>query len=100
MDNYILIGHEPVPEPDLIKWGRWFGRADRRVLRDEFPNGVVVSTVFLGMDHGWGEGPPLLFETMIFGRNDDSYQTRCSTWDEAIAMHMQALQYLRSEGPE
>jgi hypothetical protein len=22
---------------------------------------VNVSTVFLGLDHGWGQGPPLLF---------------------------------------
>lgn len=26
-----------------------------------------VSTVWLGLDHRWGEGPPLIFETMVFG---------------------------------
>ena len=27
-----------------------------------------ISTVFLGIDYGWGAGPPLLFETMVFER--------------------------------
>jgi hypothetical protein len=31
-----------------------------------------ISTVWLGLDHNFlGEGPPLIFETMIFDRSDD-----------------------------
>lgn len=26
-----------------------------------------VSTVWLGLDHGYGGGPPIIFETMVFG---------------------------------
>jgi len=26
-----------------------------------------VSTVHLGLDHGYGDGPPVIFETMVFG---------------------------------
>jgi hypothetical protein len=49
---------------------------------------VVVSTVFLGLDHSFGEGPPLLFETMVFV-NDMSgrWMDRCSTWAEAERQH-------------
>jgi len=37
-------------------------------------------------------GPPLLFETMIFnGPDDGEYQERCSTWEEAEAMHERAV---------
>lgn len=28
--------------------------------------GLLVSTVWLGIDHGMGLGPPIIFETMIF----------------------------------
>jgi hypothetical protein len=27
---------------------------------------IRISTVWLGLDHRWGEGPPVIFETMIF----------------------------------
>src|SRR5690606_31539414 len=56
----------PVPEPDLLAWGRWMEGADRTVARDEV-NGILVSTVFLGLDHAFFGGPPLLWETMAFG---------------------------------
>ena len=50
-------------------------------------NGVDVSTIFLGLDHAWGNGPPLLFETMVFGGALDQEQDRCSTWEQAETMH-------------
>ena len=33
----------------------------------------------------------MLFETMIFGGKHNDFQDRCSTWDEAIAMHEKAV---------
>lgn len=30
-----------------------------------------VSTVWLGIDHNWGEGDPLIFETMVFADTPD-----------------------------
>jgi hypothetical protein len=30
-----------------------------------------VSTVWLGLDHNWSDGPPLIFETMVFGEGCD-----------------------------
>ena len=39
-----------------------------------------VSTVFLGMDHNWRrEGPPILFETMVFGGRYAGLQLRYAT---------------------
>jgi hypothetical protein len=37
------------------------------------PDGEVlqVSTVWLGIDHSFGGGPPLIFETMVFGPDGD-----------------------------
>ena len=87
-DKYILEGTIPVLCNNLHTWGRWFETADRRVARDE-RDGVVVSTVFLGLHHGraFGSGRPILFETMIFGGPHDQDQARYSTWTEATAGH-------------
>lgn len=73
IDRYILdaLG-EPVPEPDLLKWARWLETADRTVARDELPDGRVVSTVFLSLDHSWSDEPthkPVLWETALFDRD-------------------------------
>lgn len=62
----------------------------KRVAHSE-AGGIRVSTVFLGIDHRFNEdGPPILFETMIFGGPHDGFQDRCSTWKEAVAMHINA----------
>lgn len=100
MDGYyILDGKTPVPTSDLHAWGRMFDDLEaRRVARDEIGS-VSVSTVFIGLNHRFGDGPPLLFETMIFGGEHDQYQDRCSTWAEAEAMHAKAVALVRGEAP-
>lgn len=61
-----------------------------------------VSTVFLGLDHGFSEsGPPLLFETMIFGKTSyEHYQERSYTWDDALRAHAEALDLLQRDSAE
>lgn len=87
---YTLEGKTPVPT-DMATWGRRFENSEqRRVARDTIGD-VYISTVFLGFDHSFDNGPPLIFETMIFGGEHDQWQERCSTWDEAEAMHAQAV---------
>lgn len=92
LGQFILEGREVVPCPDLMKWARWFETFDRRIAFDDV-NGHSVSTVFLGLDHGWGEGPPLVFETMVFknGSMTGEEQWRCATYDEAEAQHARAV---------
>lgn len=53
---------------------------------------VRVSTVFLGLNHAWGNEEPVLFETMIFGGEHDQYQERYHTWAEAEEGHKKALE--------
>lgn len=89
-NKFILEGKTPVPAGDLISWGRWFETADRHVAQTEIGE-VRISTVFLGLDHSFGSGEPLLFETMIFGGPRDGYQERCSTWEQAEAEHAKAV---------
>lgn len=88
--NYILDDdHNPVVMDDAFEWARWFEDTEkRRVARTELDGGVLVSTVFLGLDHNFfGSGPPILFETMIFGGKYDQYMQRYSTWKEAEEGH-------------
>lgn len=51
---------------DMMTWARDFA-GDRKVARTDICEGVFVSTVFLGLDHSFGSGEPLIFETLIFG---------------------------------
>ena len=86
---YTLIGKLPVPA-DLHDWAVWFVTNDQTVMRSQV-GPLIVSTVFLGFDHGFFGGEPRLFETMIFDDGGDNYQTRCTTWDEAEEMHAAAV---------
>jgi hypothetical protein len=89
MNKYILDGHIPVRCDNLHIWALKFEDPNRQVRLDK-RNDVIVSTVFLGTDHSFGNGPPLLFETMIFGGEHNEYQERCGTWEQAEAMHERA----------
>lgn len=86
--KYILVGHEPVAEPDLMRWAEWMENADRHVKLTE-QGDVRVSTVFLGLDHNFGDlfGRPILFETMAFVGRESVAMDRYRTWDEAGAGH-------------
>ena len=92
--KYILVDGEPVEEPDLMAWGRWFEDADRQVALTYIDEArtVRVSTVFLGLDHTLARpcrdgAAPILWETMVFGGKLDQEQERYETKAEAVAGH-------------
>jgi len=95
--TYILDGEEPKLVEDVLEWARWYEIADRYVAKTVLPNGTRVSTVFLGIDHSFTDGKPILFETMIFGGRHDGYQERYATWEEAEAGHKQTLLIAREK---
>lgn len=91
---YILNPDHSVKVVSLMEWAEWFestvkARWDfsRRVAQTNINDEVNVSTVFLGLNYRFWDGPPLIFETMIFGGEHDQYQDRYSTWDEAVRGH-------------
>lgn len=86
----------PVPEDKAVEWARWMARSDRHVAKDELPDDVTVSTVFLGVDHGFRE-EIILFETMVFGGEYDQYMWRHATWEEAEAGHQMVLESLKKD---
>jgi len=95
--NYILKDGVPVPEPDLMTFATWFETANRTLeqttVSDEPP--IVVSTVFLGIDHSFGEGPPVLWETMVFGGSLDCAQQRATTAEDARLVHAAMVAQVR-----
>ncbi len=101
MGLYILDDQhrpQPVDDDDVTMWGQWLHHHDnKRVAWDEV-DGKRISTVFLGIDHNYfGDGPPVLFETMVFGGKHDEEQWRCCTWDEAVAQHAWVLARVKLE---
>lgn len=102
MDNYYYILDEngdPKVVEDILEWGEWFETADRIAALDEM-NGIRVSTVFLGLNHNFGQGLPLLWETMIFGGDHEGYQDRYSTLDEAKEGHQRAVRLILGKSKE
>ncbi len=93
---YILDREKVTPVQDVLEWARWFEDADRHVLNTILGK-VRISTVFLGVDHNFsGEGPPLIFETMVFSGDYNGYCDRFSTWEEAEAGHAKAIEMVTS----
>ncbi len=80
-----LVNGEIVPVT-LLEWARSFETADRKVAFTEIGD-IRISTVFLGLDHSYGDGPPLWFETMTFGGEHDNEQDRYTTLEEAMRGH-------------
>jgi hypothetical protein len=98
MRHWILRDGAPV-QVDLLTWGRWFEdhQSERVVARTELSPQVFVSTVFLGLDHNFfGDGPPILWETMIFGGSLDQDQWRYSSRAAAEAGHLDAVELARA----
>jgi hypothetical protein len=57
-----------------------------------------VSTVWLGFDHGFGDGEPLIFETMVFHKDkgwEDQDVDRYPTEAEALEGHRRMVERWR-----
>lgn len=64
-------------------------RGGKRIRMDDV-NRVRVSTIFFGVDTAL-TGPPMVFETMIFGGAHDRWTEKTSTLAEAEQAHATAL---------
>jgi hypothetical protein len=94
---YILDAEHNLIRTDINTWVKFCDGNERRVALDEIGE-VRVSTVFLGMNHRWGEGPPLLFETMTFGPFGE-YCWRYTSWEEALAGHQRVVEAIKAGTP-
>lgn len=94
--RYILNERgNPVKEPDLMKWAKWFEKSERHV-GDETIGKSRVSTVFLGLDHSFGDSPPVLWETMVFSGTLDGEQDCCGgSRNNAKKMHARMVKRVK-----
>lgn len=93
--QYILnADRTPMQEPDILKWAKWFEDLGEMVVAvtNLSTFGERVSTVFLGLDHNFlGDGPPILWETMILGIDGLDYQKRYTSEADAKIGHDEAV---------
>lgn len=84
------------------RWVELFEQSEARIVQQtDFTDGSKVSTVWLGLDHRFlSDGPPLIYETMIFSNHPDhdGRMMRWSTWVEAEAGHWLAVASLEASG--
>ena len=95
----------------LLEWARWFETAgEERIIRQDllYDGKVKISTVFMGLDHAW-QGPPQLYETMVFGEEREEFLIsrivklrssldcwRYATRAEAEAGHLHVLELAKA----
>lgn len=83
----------PYPRGDkgLFEWAADYEDLKKKIVKqDRLPNKVRVSTVWLGLDHNWGDkNRPQIFETMVFfGKGyEDEECWRYATEEEALRGH-------------
>ncbi len=105
---YYDIDGKPMSQEDWLS--KFADMGYKQVARTTISLGdndrVTVSTVWLGLDHNWLDGPPLIFETMIFGlgekdtpRDDDEFGYepcyRYSTKEDALRGHDACVKAVR-----
>jgi len=101
--TYYLDEHgEPVGVDlmdDRHELWEWYAQAwepgprSKRVAENDV-DGWWVSTVFLSIDHQFGNGPPVLWETMIFNRetgDSDLYCERYTSREAALRGHARVV---------
>ena len=97
MKYYILKNKKAVIVKDVLEWAKQFELQNRIVAKDKIKK-ISISTVFLGIDHGFGSIRPLLFETMVFGGELDQEMVRYTTWQEAEAGHKVMVKRVKRKG--
>ncbi|MGB7996530.1 MAG: hypothetical protein WCF45_10435 [Photobacterium halotolerans] len=89
--NGLYIERDGVPVPaDIEEWVAYMAKSDRTVAKWE-QAGLLVSTVFLGVDYNFYGGKPLVYETMVFGGLNDQKFKRSSSRCGAASHHEEAV---------
>ena len=96
--NYYDIDGNPMT---FEQWSSTFKDMEYRRIGLDRLDVWTISTVWLGLDHNFGdEGPPLIFESMVFEKGESSAApddtVRYSTKEEAIAGHQRLVEIYRA----
>lgn len=75
----------------MKEWAKKFNdRTYQRVIETVLSDGKWVSTVWLGLNHNYGDSPSLIFETMVFPSKKNFGDLDCqrySSKEEALVGH-------------
>jgi hypothetical protein len=94
-DLYFGLDGEPISRERWIEM--WEDIDVKRIGYNEVGS-YHVSTVWLGINHSFGDGPPVIFETMIFGEGPlDQEQWRYCTRQGAEKGHRAAVDLVNAE---
>lgn len=73
------------------KWRELFNDKKYQIVKKtNLKNGLIVSTVWLGLDHriNTDTGKPVIFETLVMGKKNTDYDgCRACTEEEALKDH-------------
>lgn len=99
---YVLRGHDVVETNDPLEAALCMENMAARTVRktpfvaNDGQTECEVSTVFLSIDHNYTDhGPPIVFETLVFGGPMDDSMRRYATWAEAEAGHDEVVELVR-----
>lgn len=98
MSDYFNKNGKPI---ELLEWAKLLDDTEyKRVAETTLPDGKWISTVWLGLNHSFKEGPPLIFETIVFptkGEWGELDMARYSTLEEAIEGHEEMVNKFNSK---
>jgi len=99
MKRYVLSkdGETPIESTNDDEWGLFMWDVSNRRVALETINGITISTIFLGIDHSYFGGSPILWETMVFDEKMiNQKEDRCSgNREQAEAMHIKMVEFVR-----
>ena len=94
---YYVLDDNNVPIlEDADKFVKWIIEPKNRRIAETKVGAKIVSTVFLGIDHGFDGGPPVLFETIVFGGEGSSYMQRYCTYEGALEGHDETVNLVKA----
>jgi hypothetical protein len=83
---------------DTLEWAKLFEDKEYKRIAETTIGKHWISTVWLGLDHNYDGGKPLIFETMVFLKNkngktikSDLDMDRYSTLEEAKDGHIKMV---------
>lgn len=102
IDNhfYQLVDKEPV-RCTFAEYAQNMQSESNRIVMQTQINALLISTIFTGIDYSFGTGEKRLFETMIFGMDNDIHpKWQHATWQEATEKHQELAETIKNEGVE
>jgi hypothetical protein len=82
-DRPVAVGED---EESIYQWAIWYEDINR-IVKQEKAGDFFISTVFLGVDYGLN-GPPVLWESIVFRDGQELECDRCSgNREQAEALH-------------